>query len=708
MSLKNFEFMPDYNKAEHDIANEFYLPCMNNSVIYNRISGYFGSTVYIIAWSALKCFVKNKGKMKIICSPYVIEEDQNAIREGYDARRSKEMTEALIEEIKRMFNDPYLNKPSRALACLIAAGIIDLKIAIFKPETLPEVKRLFHDKVGIFIDSEGNSVGFRGSMNETFKGLSADGNIESIDVFPNWVDDRDKRRVNNAINYFNDLWNDLIPFIQVYDFPEVAKEVFLKHVSNDNWEVLVDEITVQIDKAKMWSADKRKGGRIPRSHQIDALETWETRGRRGIFKHATGSGKTFTALCAIRRSLEKNEVPLVLVPSKELLEQWEKEIRFTLNDINLQVLLCGDGHNRWRSESALFQWTRKRSSKSRLVLSTIDTASSDSFLSSISQGEHIFMVVDEVHRIGSMHHRKILKLNTGPRLALSATPERYGDPEGTFDIFSYFEGIIPPIFTLKDAIEAGVLTRYIYYPHIIKLSDLEQEEWNKITKKLRKLVSIKKSTDSNFSVLEDDSVKKLLIHRARILKTASEKVQLVLAVLQKFYTKGQRWIIYCDNQNQLYDVLRVLNSNGFDSIEYHSSMRGDRAETIRYFEVNGGILVSIRCLDEGIDIPSTTHALILASSKNPREFIQRRGRILRKADSKYFAHLHDAIVVPNSIDLETLTELSIIEAEMSRAMQFGQWAENPTCIAKLETIAIDYGINTVDFINGGYDDDYEY
>ena len=706
MALNDFDFRPDYNKADHDIAAEFYLPCMENSIIYDRVSGYFGSTIYIIAWPALKKFVYNGGKMRIICSPYIIEEDQIALNEGYAARGVKDVEAALIDEINNMLNDAYLSKPSRILACLVAMGVIDLKVAIIKPEATPEVKRLFHDKVGIFKDSLGNAVGFRGSMNETFKGLSADGNIESIDVFPNWIDSRDKQRVDNAIRYFNDLWNNNILHIDVCEFPKTAKEIFEKHASQANWEELVDEVTVQLDKAKMWSADKKKGGRIPRPHQVSALEAWEQRGRRGILEHATGSGKTFTALCAIRNSLEKNEVPIILVPSKELLNQWFIEIRETLSDLNLQILICGDGHNRWKKPGYLASWTRRGLSRHRIILSTMDTASSDQFLSAITSGEHLFIVADEAHRIGSPYHRKILSIKSGPRLALSATPRRYGDPEGTQAIFDYFGDIIPPPFTLKDAIDSGVLTKYMYYPHQIRLSESEQKIWDELSEKLSKLIATKKKDDSDISfVFEDGQIKNLLIQRAKILKTAIEKVSLALNVIQEHYLKGQRWIIYCDNQGQLKQVLNLLVENGYDAYEYHSAMNGDRNETLRYFEINGGILVSIKCLDEGVDIPAATHALILASSKNPREFIQRRGRILRRAQNKHFAYLHDAIVIPNTVDPENMRQLSIIESELARAIQFGQWAENPACITKLRTIAIDHDIDIVESMNGGYEDD---
>lgn len=708
MRLNAFDFKPDYNKANDDIAEEFYLPCMENSIIYDRVSGYFGSTIYIIAWTALKQFVANGGKMRIICSPFIIDEDQAALVEGYSARNSEQILDSLKKEINNLFGNEYLNKPARILACLVAIGVINIKIAIIKPEASPEIKRLFHDKVGVFKDSIGNCVGFRGSMNETFKGLSSDGNIESIDVFPNWLDDRDRARVENVIKYFNELWTDNITSIQVYDFPSAVKELFTQNVDKDNWEELIEEVKTQIDLDKKWTAEKKKNDRTPRAHQVKALEAWEQNGRRGIFEHATGSGKTYTAMCAIRPALDKGEVPLILVPSKELLTQWEKELRETFHDIKFMLLICGGGHDIWKKKGYLSAWTASSANKKKLLLSTIDTAASDQFLKNISQGTHLFLIADEVHRLGSAYRKKVFKLDTGARLGLSATPKRYGDDKGTHEIFSYFGGIIPPPFTLYDAISSGILTKYFYYPHEIKLNQNEQADWDCITNKLSKLIASKMSTHTNMQeVLSDSQIKILLIQRARIIKNASAKAPLAVKVLKNHFQYGQRWIIYCDNQTQLYTVLDLLKRNGFDAYDYHSAMEGNREMTIRYFEINGGVLVSIKCLDEGIDIPAATHALILASSKNPREFIQRRGRILRKADNKPFAFLHDAIVTPNKAEEENTKQNSIIEAELARAIQFGEWAENPTCISKLRNIAIDFGINIIETMNGGYEEDDE-
>ncbi len=703
MSLDSFEFKASYNKAEDDIAEGFYLPCMRASIRYDRISGFFGSTIYIIAWSALKEFIVHGGRMRLICSPYISDDDEAALSEGYSARNNGLLAGSIKEEVEALFASPALSAPARLLAYLVSEEIIDVKIAVPGEQAGADTKRMFHDKVGVFSD-DSLSVGFRGSMNETFKGLSSDGNIESIDVFPSWADARDRERVETASSFFDRLWEGVVPGVAVYSFPSDVKAVLKDKAKGADWEQLLDEIKVTQNRAAKWKPDKRPGGNSPREHQTNALEAWVAAGRRGIFEHATGSGKTFTAICAIRAAFGRGESVLVLVPSRNLLGQWYKELTETIGDVLVNYLLCGDGHNEWRKDSTLRAWTSPGAGQNRVVISTMDTAVAPDFISGVAQGAHIFLVADEVHRLGSQERRRLFTLDTGARLGLSATPRRYGDQIGTQAIMDYFGGIIPPPFTLEDAIQAGVLTKYFYHPQKLSLTKAEQEQWDAITEDIRKLLARSKGDvdlDSN------PRLKMLLINRARIVKNAANKVPLALDVLRKQYRPGQKWIVYCDNIDQLKAVLHTAMRAGFDAYEYYAGMAGDRDMTIDYFEDNGGVLISIKCLDEGVDIPSTTHALILASSQNPREFIQRRGRILRRAKGKHFAELYDAITMPVMAEGEDEKSLSIITAELSRAIQFGESAENYSGVTDLKNIAAEFQIDFNTIRNGGLEDDDE-
>lgn len=704
-NLADLNLKPSYHKGKDDIAKDFYLPCMSRALTYDRAVGYFNSSIYIIAWPSLKNFVNRGGKMRLICSPVMTAEDRQAIDEGYHAQSDEAIGEQLKKEIESMLNNNHLSKPAKVLASLVAMGVVDIKIAFFGKETGARHKRLFHDKVGVFTDTSNESVVFKGSMNETWAGLSLDGNLESVDVFVTWEGGRDEQRSQDEIQYFNSLWNDEYPTVSVTEFPKVAHDLFVRIADVQNWERLVDEVSEEIALASSLSADRKPDGRRPRPHQLDALLAWMNQDRRGVLEHATGSGKTFTALCAIRDALENGETPIILVPSELLLYQWSEEIKSTFDDLNLQVLLCGAGNTRWRTDRLLRIWT-KPSDERRIVISTMQTASSTSFSQGLFQGEHLFLVADEVHRMGSTENRKLFKIETGPRLGLSATPRRAGDPVGSAAIFDYFGEILQPPFTLADAISSKALTPYMYYVHKIYLSEAEQENWDRQTSKIKKIYA-RSLNAKNPNPEADDVIKRLLIERSKIVKRAEGKIEASLAVMQQHFAKGQRWIVYCDSQEQLYAVQNILRANGIEAGEYHSQMRGDREQTLRHFEVNGGILVSIRCLDEGVDIPSVTHALILASSKNPREFIQRRGRVLRRALNKPLAFVHDTVVIPKELDEEAPTGTAILEGEMSRAIEFGSSAENPSAITELKRIALKFDIDYEQLALEGYEDDEE-
>lgn len=462
MLLSDFEFKGSYNRIDDDIAGDFYIPCMMNSISYDRISGFFGSTIYVIAWKALKAFLSNAGTMRIICSPIISPEDVAAMEEGNAAQNDDLLAQALERELEEITQDENLDLPSRLLSCLIANGTIKIKIAVVNKNGHPNIKALFHDKIGIFYDAEGNRVGFRGSFNETFKGLSNDGNIESTDVFQSWDGGKELERIETSANLFERIWkNKVRESVAVYEIPEAINKKILQNADKKDIDQLLDEIKVRVSAEERWKPDPK--GRTPRKHQVRALNDWENHSRRGVLKHATGSGKTFTAICAIADALKRGETVLVLVPSKELLYQWRIDLEKSISTQDINFLLCGDGNNTWRKPQELAKWTRANSSINKIIIAIMSTASSEEFYSNVEAGNHLFLVADEVHNLGSAKRRNVFNINAGARLGLSATPERYGDREGTEAIFTYFGGIIQPEFSLDDAIKSHVLTRYFYH-----------------------------------------------------------------------------------------------------------------------------------------------------------------------------------------------------------------------------------------------------
>lgn len=671
--LSSCGFETEYRTAKNNPIEQFYIKCLRNSQSYRRAVGYFRSTVFIVVGVPVIEFAKRGGKIQLICSPKLEYEDVEQIALGYSLR-SATLERSLISQFDALLADTRTSIGARILATLISSGSLEIKLA----ERVGQ-RGLYHEKLGLFSDSFGNTVSFKGSSNETWNGWHDNGNFESIEVFCNWRAGIEEIRVQKHIDHFESMWLENDPHVAVTKFPATVEEYMKKFAAPDINELLTST-----------SISHPSSEREALPHQISAISAWEKQGRRGIFEHATGSGKTFTALLALRKHLLQGLPALVLVPSVLLHKQWAKEIGTELPDAT--ILLAGGGFDRWKQGGRLKSMTAPDPALGpRVVLAMMPTAVLPIFCSKIYVGDHLLLIADEVHQLGSPRNSKIFDLFTGARLGLSATPKRYGDPEGTNRLFSYFEGIIPPSITLQDAVEAGRLVPYEYCPHAVHLTNLESEEWRKESRLIQlEMAKQKADVEGNHSLSE--RAKMLLIKRSRIAKKATAKVLLAVNIINEYYEEGQIWLVYCEDRGQLNDVKLALHEAGYKPLEYHSNMSGDRDATMGWFRNYGGILISIKCLDEGVDIPDVSHALILASSQNPRQFIQRRGRVLRKSPEKYIAVIHDAIVIPVDADKEP-EQISLLKAELLRAIEFANNAVNKTAGAELRSIAINLGIN---------------
>lgn len=700
--LRDFAFDESYDKGESNIAEEFYLPCMRNAKRYDRISGYFSSAVFSVAWPALKEFVNTGGRMRLICSPVFSSVDVNSLRVAQEARDDEMLAKALDAELRVLLEGDRSRKPTRVFAGLVACGIIELRLASIGDEASAAQRRMFHDKVGVFTDAHRDAVGFRGSMNETYLGLAADGNLESIDVFTSWTGDRDGKRLEKAQIRFQALWDDNAVGVRVRPLSETAMER-IREAGAEDWEVLVDEVIAESEIR----AKTRNATRPLRDHQVQALAAWEMNHRRGLLEHATGSGKTYTAINAIRSAVQDQGNVIVLVPSSLLLSQWRRELSEHLADLQPRILLVGDGNDDWRRRELLRPWTAPGDG-CRITIATIATAASEAFRARVHSHRRLLVVADEAHRLGSPYARNLLDIEAGWRLGLSATPRRAGDADGTTAILEYFGGVLHPPYTLSDAIRDRVLTPYTYHPHEVPLSVTEQAEYDEISRRIRREAGRRGDALDDLEV--NERLRRLAISRARVLKRAIGKVDLARSVLLEHWEEGQRWLIYCDGIAQLRQVRDTLSAAGLPTLEYHSEMAGDREATLAELELNGGIVVSVRCLDEGIDLPAVTHALILASSRNPREFIQRRGRILRRYPGKTIARLHDAVTTP-STESDQPKEYSrsnegdrLLAGELGRVLEFARGAANPQSMAQVEQICIRHGVRVVaNEISGGAD-----
>ena len=685
-NLADINFQTEYRSLKENPVEDFFEPCLRNSYEYKRSVGYFRSSVYAVLGEAIIDFAKRNGQIKLICSPELSEKDINSIVSGY-SERTELLTGRLIDQIDELLTSEDTALGTRMLATLISTEVLDIKIAL-----QADSNGIYHEKLGVFTDTTGNVVSFKGSTNETLSGWHARGNFETIEVFCNWRGGLETERVNKHSTHFDNLWSETDPDIQVYSFPDEAID-HLKKVAYENLDVLESELIVELRRR-----------RTPMEHQRQAIDSWLARGGRGIFQHATGSGKTFTAILAIRQHIKQGKPVLIVVPSKLLLQQWESELKSEIPEAIL--LLAGDNNHSWKNPDRLESMTDSTSTtNNRVVLSTMQTASTERFLNRVKVGKNLLLIADEVHQIGSPQLSRIMSLNTGWRLGLSATPNRFGDIEGTNKIFGYFEGVVQPTITLADAIASNRLVRYEYYPHVLNLTPTEAEEWQELSLQIGRQIA-KDNNKSAGQLFISSYVERLLIARSRIAKKAAAKIQLACDVLTKNFENNQSWLVYCEDIDQLDQVRASLQNLGLNTIEYHSNMRGEKEDAMKWFCEFGGICVSIRCLDEGVDIPQVSHALILASSQNPRQFIQRRGRVLRRSPGKHIAFVHDAVVTPVNIHDEP-HQISLLKSEISRAIEFSDASINRNAGAKLRKIAIDMGIDPADCWDCGIEADQE-
>jgi superfamily II DNA or RNA helicase len=675
-----------YRTGESDPVEGLYRPCLSNAVEYKRAVGYFRSSVFLVIGGTTVEFARRGGKMRLVCSPSIENADAVSISEGY-ASRENAIEMNLIRELDLLLAQDKTAYRTRILATLVATGALEIRIAY-----RPNAKGLYHEKIGIFKDELGQAVSFLGSANETWNGWHFLGNHEALEVFCSWKGSSENERVQRHDQYFERLWNGLVNGVETVEFPDAAhrKLVFASLGSADD-----------VDLTQLEEAPQKKG-RSLLPHQITALEAWAKAGKKGVLEHATGSGKTFTAITAIKNHIAEGKPALVLVPSRLLLEQWALEVKEELP--HAALMLAGAGHVRWKQAGRLRAMTDPNPvAGPRVLLSTMQTAASEEFRRNLRGGDHLMVVADEVHQSGSSHHSKLFTISSGVRLGLSATPTRFGDAEGTARIFSYFGDVVPPPFTLKDAIKTGRLVDYKYFPHPVRLTADEAEEWKRLT--LQIVREMGRKSDKGPPPLSD-RVKMLLIRRSRIAKKAVSKIGLAAEVISKNYEKDHRWLVYCEDSSHLQEVMEALRARGLSPIEYHTGMDGDKEATLDWFKTFGGVLVSIKCLDEGVDIPAVDHALILASSQNPRQFIQRRGRVLRKSPGKQIAVIHDAIVVPVSLDDEP-EQTALLRSEYRRAVEFADSAINRGAAAELRAIAVELGFDPDEIREEGFEEDEE-
>jgi DNA phosphorothioation system restriction enzyme len=420
-----------------------------------------------------------------------------------------------------------------------------------------------------------------------------------------------------------------------------------------------------------------------REYQQEAIRNWFRNDCQGLLEMATGTGKTITALSATAKLWEvTNRLGVVIVcPYTHLVDQWVEDIKL----FNMSPIVAYHSRSLWEdelySEVSAFQSSITNHFCVIMTISTFTTKTMQNILRKLTSD--VLFIADEAHHLGANKNRECLVSSFPYRLALSATPNRWYDEEGTDELIEYFGNSIVFQYGLDKAI-GKFLTEYYYYPHIVYLDEDESEYYYEITKKIAKKFFQKDSLEEN------ESLQSLLIERSRVLSSARNKL-VILKELMKERTDSKYNIIYCgdsktDGEKQIDSVVKILGNELNMDVHTFTSREGkeERQVLLKQFE-NGELqaLVAIKCLDEGVDVPATQTAYILSSSTNPREFIQRRGRVLRKHKNKQYSYIHDFIVVPRKLDQIEFVDSSVfnierkmIKRELARFTEFADLAIN--------------------------------
>lgn len=692
MTLKDLHIEKEYRNLKCDVINEFYIPVLSTAVKYKRAVGFFNSAALYEIAIGLKNLASNKGKFELIVSPRLTDEDIKSIQLGYE-KRQEVIEAALLRDFHEPKNKVEISKLN-LLANLIADNILDIKVA-FKLDA--HSAGIFHEKIGIVIDGEGNKLAFTGSMNETYSGLLQ--NYESIDVFCSWRDE-DAERVAIKEYAFDNLWDNLDTAMEVIPFPQIAIDKLNKYKLKEN-EALFE--SQDVDAKPDQTSDFF---RIPESielhdYQVKAIDIWMSKGCRGIFDMATGTGKTYTALGALAKLSEKlrNHLAVVIVcPYQHLVEQWVEDICA----FGVKPLICYSRYNWKKTLARMISDYSLGITDNFCVITTNATFVTPAMQNELAKMNGDFcLVVDEAHNFGSKKQIACMSEKFNFRLALSATIVRHHDEYGTQRLFDYF-GDKCIEYTLKEAITDGKLTPYYYYPVLVSFNEEELHEYVEITDKVAKILKKVPHGDDL-----PQSAERLLIKRARIIAGAQEKVVKLKEVITP-YQNANHLLVYCgatrveslylnetaidsDDQRQIDEATSLLgNVLGMRVTQFTAAEDSKQRELIKEQFSKGEIqaLVAIKCLDEGMNIPGIETAFILASSTNPKEYIQRRGRVLRKAPGKQYAKIYDFITLPRPLDEYSFqssiqAELSLVKREVERMRDFQELSENPSDVTEI-------------------------
>ena len=722
----------DYKTGSENEPLQFYLDGLANSNEFSLLLGYFSSSAINLLSIGFATFISKGGKMKMVINHLLSAKDKEAISKVEDNPneiRVFDLTD--VVSLGRVL-DEYDTHFFECLAYLISEKRIEIKV--IKPKN---GKGIAHYKSGVFSDGQ-DSVGYQASCNFTYYGLSE--NIEQLEAFLSWENGRSNKLIKRQLQLIDDYFTEKdedVEYISVNEIEVVLKDRFGKKDIN---ELLVQEEQLLKKKMSLISNPKlkktiaklfndieiiRRSPRFPyaegpREYQITAYDSWIANNYKGMFAMATGTGKTITSLNCLLNEYKKTGIyrAIITVPTTALVEQWKKECA----KFNFKNVITVSSKEIWDKNLAFFNTASKLIDTSYIVIVTYASLPRPKFQSYFTQlPKDTILIADETHNLGSQGLLKLLpNIHLEKRIGLSATPHRKFDELGNQAIQEFFNDEPPYIvsYSMEEALNIGWLCKYTYHPHIVKLTDQEMEQYRNISLQLLKM-GMFDSVTGDFK--SSPQIEMKLLERKRIIHKAANKLDAFKDILKIEFDKRKNLkytLIYVpEGMDSNYDEIdfsietddekRLINeytkavSNTDDSVmvKQFTSNSTNREEILKNFEESKiHVLTSMKCLDEGVDVPRSELAIFCASTGNPRQFIQRRGRVLRLHKDKIHATIHDLVVVPEIADESSYEmEKGLVKKELERVVDFANLAMNKTdTYETLKNILDYYGLNLND------------
>lgn len=723
-----------YVPGEEYSPERFFDNGLKNSIEFDLKLGYFSSAAISVLADGFATFISRGGYMRLIINHIVSKKDKEAITNGVMGNVIDCSDLSNFQYLKTTFNE-YQEQFFRCLAYMISQKRIDIRI--IKPRGQ---KGIAHTKSGQFRDGD-SITAFTGSANFTISGLF--NNIEEIKIDrSDSVDRMVQKRIEKQRKDFDAIMSGEKKGID-YLSPKDLVEAISTNYGDSDIEELLDvekklrEVKKQYDIVAT-SAHEDIAPSIPkfpydkpREYQQLAFENWKNNNQQGLFAMATGTGKTITSLNCLLEIYNRNGYykAIILVPTITLVNQWEKECwKFNFGNI----IKVYSKNTEWRSKIELLQMTEKYRKPSEptqnfIIISTYASFARENVFSILNSFERtkVLLIADEAHNMGSPSILKRLgTINYLRRIGLSATPERQFDDDTNKKLYRFFgaEEKFTFEYSMEEAIKKGVLCKYYYYPHLVKLTDEEMANYIELSEKISKYFNY----NSGLFDKKDEILMGLLLARKRIIHKAANKLGAFKKIIEERYERNGNLkysLIYVPEGNKPdyfsdSDIFDKCEQMADDLVSDHlidvyteAVMKIDKYITVRKF-VSGQkdrdailtdfakgrlqVLTSMKCLDEGVDVPRSELAIFCASTGNPRQFIQRRGRVLRTHPDKYMAEIHDLVVAPevSATSSSYKMEQSLLKGELMRVKNFSMLSENPSYSQmELKSVMEHYGLN---------------